>query len=514
MEEMKVKAEELFNKIKKAHEVLADPVQRAIYDTTGIKGLETDGWQVIPRTRTPQEILEEFDRLQKEKEEQRLQQRTNPKGTVTVGIDSTDLFDRYSLNDIDQHLLPNLEISEMSISQSVECPLTTKDTAVLSGHLSSHNGNGTGTFSVAVRRILSHTGWAEVELAAGNGTSSTIRAFRTLWRRGYGTMSGTLHLTPSGVIRPGCNIMVAHQLDKNLQGRLSWSGGMNTALNAMMIWDYNRHHLVLGCQLGIPSSFALVHYSHKFIEHDAKIKATVRVGTFGAMFEYGCEKKVTQFSYLAASVTVGIPLGVSLRIRLNRGSQTFTFPIRLSESILPSAVFYGTFLPIVTYFLVKKLVVDPYISQQKAKELQEKKEANRQRMADKKKEALAAVELMKETVDRSFEIEEIKSGLVIRKALFGKLSSKDEISLDCIDVTQPLQALVKDSKLLLPAGTVLTELPGFYDPCVAELKELSIKYEFRRQSHECLFKHDEKILIPNPDHQMTKSTTSSSASTS
>jgi len=27
--------------------VLADPHKRAIYDTTGIKGLETDGWEVL-----------------------------------------------------------------------------------------------------------------------------------------------------------------------------------------------------------------------------------------------------------------------------------------------------------------------------------------------------------------------------------------------------------------------------------------------------------------------------------
>lgn len=50
----------------------------------------------------------------------------------------------------------------MSISQTVECPLTVKDTAVISGHLSSHNGTGSGTISVAFRRVLSHTGWAEV----------------------------------------------------------------------------------------------------------------------------------------------------------------------------------------------------------------------------------------------------------------------------------------------------------------------------------------------------------------
>ena len=53
----------MFDKSKKAHEVLCDPHRRAIYDTMGVKGLETDGWEVVQRTKTPQEIREEYERL-------------------------------------------------------------------------------------------------------------------------------------------------------------------------------------------------------------------------------------------------------------------------------------------------------------------------------------------------------------------------------------------------------------------------------------------------------------------
>lgn len=44
-----------------------------------------------------------------------------------------------------------------------------------------------------------------------------------------------------------CSV-VAHQLDKNLQGRLTWSGGLNSSINAMLIWDYSKHHVLFGCQ--------------------------------------------------------------------------------------------------------------------------------------------------------------------------------------------------------------------------------------------------------------------------
>ena len=51
--------------------------------------------------------------------------------------------------------------------------------------------------------------------------------------------------------------------------------------------------------------------------------------------------------------------------RLHRGAQTFTFPIHLSESILPEAVIYGTFVPVVVYFGVKHLLVQPFLKKQK-----------------------------------------------------------------------------------------------------------------------------------------------------
>ncbi|KAF7236189.1 hypothetical protein EYD10_17082 [Varanus komodoensis] len=77
--ELKRQAEQLFNLLHQAYEVLSDPQTRAIYDIYGKRGLDMEGWEVVERRRTPAEIREEFERLQREREERRLQQRTNPK---------------------------------------------------------------------------------------------------------------------------------------------------------------------------------------------------------------------------------------------------------------------------------------------------------------------------------------------------------------------------------------------------------------------------------------------------
>uniref|UniRef100_A0A6Q2YHU9 J domain-containing protein n=1 Tax=Esox lucius TaxID=8010 RepID=A0A6Q2YHU9_ESOLU len=147
--ELKRQAEQLFNLVHQAYEVLSDPQSRAIYDIYGKRGLDVEGWEVVERKRTPTEIREEFERLQREREERRLQQRTNPKGMISVGVDATDLFDRYEEDYEDMPGgFPHVEINKMHISQSIEAPLTTSDTAVLSGSLSTHNGNGGGNINL------------------------------------------------------------------------------------------------------------------------------------------------------------------------------------------------------------------------------------------------------------------------------------------------------------------------------------------------------------------------------
>lgn len=40
-----------------------------------------------------------------------------------------------------------------------------------------------------------------------------------------------------------------------------------------------------------------------------------RAGTFGAVFEYSAEKKVSEHSSLSAAVSIGVPTGVTLKIK-------------------------------------------------------------------------------------------------------------------------------------------------------------------------------------------------------
>ncbi|XP_064156550.1 dnaJ homolog subfamily C member 11-like [Anguilla rostrata] len=507
--ELKRQAEQLFNLVHQAYEVLSDPQSRAIYDIYGKRGLDVEGWEVVERKRTPAEIREEFERLQREREERRLQQRTNPKGTISVGVDATDLFDRYEeeYEDVPAGGFPHLEINRMHISQSIEAPLTTSDTAILSGSLSTHNGNGGGSITCALRRVTSAKGWGEVELGAGDshGPVFGMKFFRNLTQRCFLTAQCNLQFSSRGV-RPGVTTVLARHLDKNTMGYLQWRWGTQSSMNTSVVRDTKTSHFTFAMQV------SAVWVSQRFVLWAAGLTASLRSfgrsGFFGTVVEYGAETKISRHSILGATVSVGVPQGVSLKIKLNRASQTYFFPIHLTDQLLPSAVFYATVGPLVFYLAIQRLVIKPYLRAQKEQELEKQREGASTETARKKQEAESAVLLMQESVRRIIEAEESKLGLIILNAWYGKFvtdNSQRHERAKVIDVTVPLQCLVKDSKLILTEASK-SGLPGFYDPCVGEEKSLKVLYQFRGVMHQVLSRDNEALRIPKQSHRIDADT--------
>ncbi|ESL05163.1 hypothetical protein TRSC58_07213 [Trypanosoma rangeli SC58] len=74
-------------------------------------------------------------------------------------------------------------------------------------------------------------------------------------------------------------------------------------------------------------------------------------------------------------------------------------------------------------------------------------------------------------------------------------------SILLLDVTVPLQNFVRDSRLLLPAGSK-SKLVGFTDPdpFTEEEKELKIVYWFQRRRHAVTLRDDEPVELPQRKH--------------
>jgi len=437
-----------------------------------------------------------------------LQQLTNPTGSISVGVDATDLFDSYE-DSLDRSFLPNIEVSSMSISQSIEAPLTRTDTLTLAGSLKIKNGNGSGSVSVSARRTLSHRSWGEATFEAGNGPMLTFRAFANMTQRSY--FIGGISIGSDGrALSAGLNAMVARQLDKHTVGYITYKGGLQSSMNTTVMRETENSRMLFTIQLGIPNSFALASYTRK-IEKNTKVKGAIKSGTFGSVMEYGCERQISEHSRLAATMCIGIPVGVLLKVKLTRANQVYNFPINLSEEIQPAAIFYGTVVPVAVFWVVKVLIVNPFLKVEKEKETEANREKYAKQMAERKRDAESSIRLMQETCQRIIEYESSRHGLVIVNAWYGHLVTMGESSQDThrgpskvIDVTVPVQCQVKDSRLFLTESSK-SNLSGFYDPCPEEEKMLRIRYLFREALHEVTVSDTEPVRIPKQSYKIPSS---------
>ncbi|XP_052746724.1 dnaJ homolog subfamily C member 11 [Bicyclus anynana] len=517
-------AEQIFNKVKEAYEVLSDSHKRAIYDTLGKRGLEVDGWEVIFRTRTPREIREEYDRLKREREDRRLQQSANPRGTITLSINATDMFmkyyDEYDILE-DSSIIPSIEVSGMTIQQSIDAPVTLRNTVTLSGNISTQNGTGTGSVTMSNRHLSSERGWTELECGIGNGPVIGFKIFRTLSRLMFVNCGTGLQFTSRGIV-PSFVSTMALQLDAHSVGYLTYrAGGQGgSSMTSTYVRDSEKYHLNTAVQIGNPHSFISFNIMKKMPQYDMKLRLALKFGTFGAIAEYGAEKKVSQNSSVSAAVMLGVPSGVMLKLKWSCSSQTIVVPIHLCEEVIPAPVFYATVVPAISWLVLKKLFLDPIARERRERERQRSMEANFERLQEMQRQARATIELMRETYSRIRSEEEKKKGLVIIRAIYGKLpagAEAHEVSseqtgdtgspesplpyAEVIDVTVPVQCLIKDSRLeLLEASK--SELPGFYDPCVGDDKHLTIKYMFHNNPHCCTVLDSQAVVLPRNNHRI------------
>ena len=72
---------------------------------------------------------------------------------------------------------------------------------------------------------------------------------------------------------------------------------------------------------------------------------------------------------------VGVPVGVSVRLRLVRSTQTYMCNIALCEDVMPAPIVYGVIVPFLGYAVLKSLIIDPYKREQETFEAKRKREA-------------------------------------------------------------------------------------------------------------------------------------------
>lgn len=185
--------------------------------------------------------------------------------------------------------------------------------------------------------------------------------------------------------------------------------------------------------------------------------------------------------------------------------QSYSFPVLIYDEIVPDVVFYATVIPLAGMYLFKRFVVNPILERQQRRQLLKDRKARQVTVLERKREATAAVRLMRETVQRIISAEEAVGGLIIVQATYGQLfteASMDEADPLVTDVTIPLQCMVRESNLTLEA-TPKASLSGFYDPCPGEKKMLRVRYQFMGALHEVTVDDLEGLNIPMKKHKIS-----------
>ena len=140
---------------------------------------------------------------------------------------------------------------------------------------------------------------------------------------------------------------------------------------------------------------------------------------------------------------------------------------------------------------------DSVIKSDYYREQNKREEEAREKQNERRREAMNAQEVLQSLVEQIKEREGAQ-GLIILEAQYGHLTSPiNENSNQIIDVTVPLQALVKDSTLRIGTTVSKSNLTGFYDPCIGEEKSLFIKYSLRSQIHTVDYKDTDPVILPN-----------------
>ncbi|XP_063899992.1 dnaJ homolog subfamily C member 11-like [Zophobas morio] len=487
-------ATSMFAKIQAAYDTLSDKNKREIYDLYGVEGL-----RALTQVSTSHSSLrEEVERIKRERQEERQRQRTNAKSKFHVSLNAQSLFCRESRF---LEKLRKIELAGMSISQSVQAPLTANGLCTLQGNVLATRGNGVGTLQAKTRYNLSDSNWIEFQVGGGSMTRFSSVFYQRLGKLNFLTVEGHASrkaFTTKPGFALGSSVTFGRHLLPGITGHLSWHVGASSSLSTR-VRSVSRISSTSGT-LQVARNGLLIAGSYEYvIDKTSKATLQAKFGTGQLSLEYGAEMKFSSYNTFGMRLLIGIPHGVILKIKFSRAGHVYASAIQLSELPTLEASLFGTFVPLTAAWAISKYLINPLLQYTSPAQ----QEYIKQCLLEKRKEAEFVVNLMADAVKKIIEEEERKQGLIIVKALYGDLNSRNidwgNPYCPVIDVTIPLQNLVRNSQLHLSSSSK-SGIPGIYDCCPAKPKQMKIQYRFRTQIHQCFVEDNKPLSCPKRSH--------------
>jgi DnaJ family protein C protein 11 len=320
--ERKNEAVELFNRAKKAHEVLSDEQKRAIYDTLGEKALDTNKWKLVTRGKSAEEIREEFEQMKRRRQEREMKQRTNPRGSLEVQIDASDLFlskrrrKKRSVDLFELLSLPRLAVNSMSITQAVDIPMGASWNSSLSGALKSDTQHRSGSGQVIgnVRRQFGDRTFAELQVSGGQGPMFVLRGSKAITNKSVVTSTLTVHFLDN-VVAGNAEFSYGKQFSKHMVGYLTWKAGYDSSMSSALVYDREKNRFQAQVQIGRKDCFLALSYLRRFDLNSTRLKTALKFSVLGTSLEYGCQTKLTKHSHIGAGMSIMQSGHVSLKLK-------------------------------------------------------------------------------------------------------------------------------------------------------------------------------------------------------
>ncbi|OUC40408.1 DnaJ domain protein [Trichinella nativa] len=445
-----------FEKYQRIYEVLSDPEKRLIYDSVGEKGLQIEGWEIIPRQKGVAEIRAEARRIVRLHELEILDKLSRPKGSFNLFIDATQN-------------LSTFEVKGISCSQSVMFPWTTNSNFFASAVVNSMNGVGSGKFSGGFRsRTFDTISWEMIVEYADE-------------------MSCRMKLSH-----------VSRSLSENVTGIISAKAGTQCSVTTTLNYSVGQFNMAVASTVGVPASMLAATCVFSSADKSNIVGTTMKFGTMGLIWSHTQQHTVSNTS-IQSVVQLHYPVGAYFSIKVKRANQVYQMNFTLFEDEFGTeALGIALLLQLATYSL-HRFILKPCIKKIWNKFMKPSYDDDVKYSANQAKheEHEALIQLMRKEAVRLTAAEEQRKGLVITDASYGCNRPND------INVTVPLQLLVRNSKLIIQKDVDKNSLNGFYDPFPYEQKWLKIRYKCFDHLHECIISEHDAVEIPKKNHRIS-----------
>ncbi|KAG0216328.1 hypothetical protein BGX33_000213 [Mortierella sp. NVP41] len=511
--------------INQAFEVLSNPKQRAEYDRHGDNGAASK-WDIGHKVKTPQETMDDYARLAKEKQQLELENLVRSRNDITIHVDATRVFEYYPPPPISPFgrassakkqrnptifdSLERTEISQLYMKNSFLTQFGPRTQVILGGDMTSRSGTGGGNITGTIRHIYSDKLALEAGVSLLNPRASIVKGTYNVDPLTY--VSGTAQLRGSRGPSP-LTVTFGRRITKGTTGYMTYRTG-DWAIGSWGPAFEDRHNyssMALGfTSVDVKDSYQVealagVMRSNLLLNRTWNVDESTRIrvgttlsSTTGLVASVGGDRRITQHTRLGLAVEVAFSGGIAFNLKVMRLGQSVTVPIMLSNDYSHKFAFWSAVVPICALAALDLGYVKPKRRRERAQKLQHLRQVHAEFIANQKKEAEEAVSLLKDSTARKTKQEQEKGGLVVIEAVYGNLNAGL-----VADVTIAVQALVNNSQLFMPGGHSKNHVLGFYDPCLGEKKQLRIRYEFQKTMHEVVIADLEHVALPVRAHRLS-----------